>query len=65
MVGGSVIVERIFGIPGMGLLAWEGVMGNDVPVVMAVVVLSAIATMVGYLVADLLYAWVDPRVRHR
>lgn len=65
LVGGSVIVERIFGIPGMGMLAWEAVMQHDVPVVMAMVSLSAIATMIGYLVADLLYAWVDPRVRHR
>ncbi|MEE2712436.1 MAG: ABC transporter permease subunit [Planctomycetota bacterium] len=64
MVGGSVIVERIFAIEGMGLLAWDGVMRNDVPVVMAVVTLSAVVTMVGYLLADLLYAWIDPRVRH-
>ena len=63
LVGGSVVVERIFGIPGMGLLAWEAVTGHDVPVVMAVVSLSAVVTMLGYLAADLLYAWVDPRVR--
>lgn len=63
LVAGSVVVERIFGIPGMGLLAWEAVIAHDVPVVMAVVTLSSFATMTGYLVADLLYAWVDPRVR--
>jgi len=63
LVGGSVVVERIFGIPGMGLLAWEAVTGHDVPVVMAVVSLSAVVTMLGYLAADLLYGWVDPRVR--
>jgi len=63
LVAGSVVVESIFGIPGMGLLAWEAVLGHDVPVVMAVVTLSAVATMFGYVISDLLYAWADPRVR--
>ena len=63
LVGGSVVVERIFSIPGMGLLAWDGVMQQDVPVVMAIVALTGIATMVGYVLTDVIYALVDPRIR--
>jgi peptide/nickel transport system permease protein len=63
LVGGSVVVERIFVIPGIGLLAWDAVMEQDVPVVMAVVTLTGILTMIGYLLSDLIYAWADPRSR--
>jgi peptide/nickel transport system permease protein len=63
LIGGSVVVESIFNIPGMGLLAWEAAHHSDVPVAMAVVTLTALFTMAGYLLTDLLYALLDPRIR--
>jgi peptide/nickel transport system permease protein len=63
LLGGSVIVESIFSIPGMGLLAFESILTRDIPVIMAIAALSAILTLLGILVADLLYAVVDPRIR--
>ncbi|MBW2731330.1 MAG: ABC transporter permease [Deltaproteobacteria bacterium] len=62
LIGGSVIIERIFGIPGMGLLAFEAFLQRDYPLIMAVSVLSAALTLFGLLVADILYAFVDPRI---
>jgi len=63
LIGGSIVVERAFGIPGMGSLAFDAIGQRDYPVVMAVATLSAIVTMFAVLAADLLYAVVDPRIR--
>ncbi len=63
LIGGSVVVERVFGIHGMGLLAFEAIALRDYPVVMAICTLAALITMVAVLVADLLYGVADPRVR--
>jgi len=63
LIGGSVIVEQLFSIPGMGLLFYEAVMSRDYPLVMGITVIGAVLTMLGNLLADLAYAWVDPRVR--
>ncbi len=63
LLGGSVIVERIFSIPGMGMLAFEAILARDIPVIMAIEAIAAILTMVGILLADLLYGLVDPRIR--
>lgn len=63
LVGGSVVVERVFGIPGMGLLAFDAIGYRDYPVVMGVATLAALVTLVSMLLADLLYAAVDPRIR--
>lgn len=63
LIGGSIVIERAFGIPGMGSLAFEAIGARDYPVVMAVATLSAVITMVAVLCADLLYAAVDPRIR--
>jgi peptide/nickel transport system permease protein len=62
LVGGSVIVERIFGIHGMGLLAFEAILHRDYPMVMGVTTLVALLTMGSMLLSDLLYAAADPRV---
>jgi len=61
-IAGSVIVENIFNIPGMGQLMIKSIGAQDWPVVYAIMILSALLTMLGILVADLLYKWVDPRV---
>ena len=62
-IGGSVIIEYIFRIPGMGSTIFNAIGREDWPVVFSFLVLSAFLTMVGILVADLLYALADPRVR--
>ncbi|MEQ9455530.1 MAG: ABC transporter permease [Phycisphaeraceae bacterium] len=62
LLGGSIIVESIFGIPGMGRLMIESIKFKDQEVVMAVTLISGLLTLVAYLVADLLYAVADPRV---
>lgn len=63
LIGGSVIVERIFNVPGMGLETFEAIRTHDYNWIMAVVTISAVLTMVGILASDLLYAVLDPRVR--
>lgn len=63
VLAGSVAIEVIFSIPGMGKLTIESIVRNDWPVVYAILMLAAILTMAGILLADLLYAWADPRVR--
>jgi len=63
LVGGSVIVETVFAIPGLGRLFVEATFQRDVPVLMALTLLSGTATLAGILAADLTYAIVDPRVR--
>jgi len=62
LIGGSVIVETIFSIPGMGELSFRALVARDYPVIMAVFTLSAVLTLVGILLADILYAVVDPRI---
>lgn len=62
LIGGSVIVETLFSIPGMGELSFRALVARDYPVIMAVFTLSAILTLVGILLADILYAVVDPRI---
>jgi peptide/nickel transport system permease protein len=64
LIGGSVIFETIFAIPGMGQLFYQGVMARDYPLVMGILVIGAGLTLVGNLLADLCYASADPRIRH-
>jgi len=62
LIGGSVIIETIFSIPGMGSLGFEAITGRDYPIVMAVFTISAVLTLVGILLSDLMYSLVDPRI---
>jgi ABC-type dipeptide/oligopeptide/nickel transport system permease component len=64
VVGGAVVVEQIFAWPGMGRLLVESILNRDYPVVQAVLVLLGISVILASLLADVLYAIVDPRVRH-
>lgn len=64
LIGGSVIFETIFAIPGMGKLFYDGVMMRDYPLIMGVLVIGAVLTLVGNLLADISYALADPRIRH-
>jgi len=63
LIGGSVIAESIFAIPGMGKLFYDAVLMRDFPVIMGILTIGAILTMLGNLLADISYAWADPRVR--
>jgi len=64
LIGGSVIFESIFSIPGMGQLFYQSVLARDYPVVMGILVLGAVLTLIGNLVADISYGLVDPRIRY-
>lgn len=62
-IAGSVVLEFIFSIPGMGLLTYDAIFAQDWPVVFSVLILGALLTMLGIWVSDLLYGLADPRVR--
>jgi len=64
LIGGSVIFETIFAIPGVGELFYDGVMMRDYPLIMGILVMGAVLTLLGNLIADLSYALADPRIRH-
>ena len=65
LIGGSVIAETIFAIPGMGRLFYTSVLMRDYPVVMGITLIGAVLTLFGNLLADLMYFAVDPRLRKR
>ncbi len=61
-VSGSVILETVFTIPGMGQQIYHAILTKDYPVIIDVFTLTGILTLTGYLLADILYAWADPRI---
>lgn len=61
-MSGIVVVESVFGWPGIGQLAWQAIQRVDIPIIMGVTLISAIAIVVGNLIADLLAPFVDPRI---
>ncbi len=63
LLGGSVILEKIFGIPGMGQLFYMSVMTRDYPLIMGLLTIGAVLTLIGNMLADLCYALADPRTR--
>ncbi len=63
-IGGSVILETIFTIPGMGQQIFHAIQTNDYPVIIDVFTLTGILTLIGYLIADILYAIADPRITY-
>lgn len=63
VVGGQVIIETVFGIPGMGSLAVEALLNRDYSIVQAVVLIVATVVVLSNLTVDILYGWLDPRVR--
>jgi peptide/nickel transport system permease protein len=62
LIGGAVVIETIFSIPGLGLLEFNALIARDYPVILAVFVISAVLTLVGILLADIVYSLVDPRI---
>jgi peptide/nickel transport system permease protein len=63
LLGGAVVTERIFAWPGMGRLFIDGIDRGDTPVVMGILMLIAIAVVVFQILTDIVYAWLDPRIR--
>jgi peptide/nickel transport system permease protein len=62
-MGGIVVVESVFGWPGIGQLAWQGVQRVDIPIIMGVTIVSAFFIVLGNLLADLVTPLIDPRIR--
>jgi len=63
-VSGSVIIEFIFGIPGMGQEIYQAVLTKDYPMIVCVFTLTGFVTLIGYMLSDILYALVDPRISY-
>ncbi|ARO15307.1 peptide/nickel transport system permease protein [Ketogulonicigenium robustum] len=63
MLGGSVVIETVFGINGLGYLAWESISRMDLPVVQATLMIVALFYVVMVLASDIINAWLDPRIR--
>jgi peptide/nickel transport system permease protein len=64
LVGGSVVIETLFSIPGMGRLIVDSIFQKDFPVVQACVLIMALAVLVANLITDMIYAYLDPRIRY-
>lgn len=62
LLGGSIVIEQIFSIPGMGMLSFEAVLGRDYNLIMGIEAIAAVLTLVSLLISDLLYVFVDPRI---
>lgn len=64
LVGGTVVVEQVFAIPGMGRLALTAVLQHDIPVVQGFVLVATLAVVTANLVTDVMYGVLDPRIQH-
>jgi len=64
-MGGAVVVESVYGWPGIGQLAWQAIQRLDIPIIMGVTLVAAIAIVIGNLIADLVTPLIDPRIRLR
>ena len=62
-MGGIVVVESVFGWPGIGQLAWQAIQRIDIPIIMGVTLISAVAIVLGNLLADLIAPFIDPRIK--
>lgn len=64
-MSGIVVVESVFGWPGIGQLAWQAIQRIDIPIIMGVTLVSAVAIVIGNLIADLIAPLIDPRIKLR
>jgi peptide/nickel transport system permease protein len=64
-MGGIVVVESVFGWPGIGPLAWQAIQRVDIPIIMGVTLVSAFAIVLGNLLADIIAPFIDPRIKLR
>jgi peptide/nickel transport system permease protein len=63
-MGGAILTETVFNIPGVGRLAYDAIQKSDLPIVQGTVLIAAAAVILANLVVDVLYAFLDPRVRY-
>jgi ABC-type dipeptide/oligopeptide/nickel transport system permease component len=64
LMAGTFVVETIFGIPGMGKFFVTSITGRDYPVIMGTILLMATFLVIANVVVDLVYVWLDPRIRY-
>ena len=64
LMGGLVVIESVFNLPGIGKLLVQAIAGRDYPVVQAIVMFIAVIVLVSNLFVDILYSWFDPRIRY-
>jgi peptide/nickel transport system permease protein len=64
LLGGAVLIERVFNIPGVGRLAYDGIINVDLPIIQGTVLFGALFIVLANLVVDITYAYLDPRVRY-
>ncbi|HEV2357245.1 MAG TPA: ABC transporter permease [bacterium] len=64
LFSGAVIIESVFNYPGMGLLFWDAAGSRDYPILLGIVVVVGVLTVLGNLLADVLYGWADPRIKY-
>jgi peptide/nickel transport system permease protein len=64
-MSGIVVVESVFGWPGIGQLTWQAIQRVDIPIIMGVTLVSAVAIVLGNLLADLIAPFIDPRIKLR
>jgi peptide/nickel transport system permease protein len=64
LIGGSIVIETLFSIPGMGFLSYEAVFSRDYPLLMGIFTISALLTLAGILLSDFLYTLADPRIAY-
>jgi peptide/nickel transport system permease protein len=65
VLGGSVVIEQVFNWPGLGRLLFEAALAKDYPVVQASVLVASVLLLFSYILRDIAYAWVDPRIKVR
>ena len=63
--GGAVLIESVYGWPGIGQLTWQAIQQLDIPIIMGVTLIAAVGIVIGNLVADLITPLIDPRIRLR
>lgn len=61
-LAGSLLIEEVFGLDGIGRLSYEAILERDYPIVLAIILLTAVATLIGNLISDFLYVMIDPRI---
>jgi microcin C transport system permease protein len=65
ILAGSILIEKVFNIQGMGLLAYNSIINRDYPVTMGILVISSVLMLFGNILSDMIYAWADPRIRFK
>jgi peptide/nickel transport system permease protein len=63
MLGGSILIETVFGWPGLGRLVFEALLQRDLSVLLGILFMSSLVVVVANIIVDVIYGWLDPRLR--